>query len=218
MSLSQEAEAVVRNQARSPWIAIIGVDGTGKTSVLNQIEQSLPSLPFTSMEVLHRRPRIAYQNKVDQPGKIAHYQKPPHSALVSTIKLGVMLLDWQLGYWRRIKRQRASGALVVADRHSLLDLLADPLRYRYGGPARLIRFAVRLAPMPDLIILLDAPLEVLQKRKREVPIENLRVMRDKYLEMSRWLPNCVVIDASQPLAVVVADVKRFILRACDLPP
>ena len=69
--------------------------------------------------------------------------------------LTFVVMDWWIGYWTTIVRQRAKNGLVVFDRH-LLDVLVDPLRYRYAGPLWLVRAMCRLVPRPDVIAVLDA--------------------------------------------------------------
>jgi hypothetical protein len=59
--------------------------------------------------------------------------------------------------------------------------------------------------------MLDAPVEVLQRRKQEVtPKEGAR-QRTAYLKLMQSLPNSYIVDASQPLDEVVAKVKEIIL-------
>lgn len=195
----------------TPWVALLGVDGSGKTSVLNRLVQVLPSA-YTGLFVMHRRPQIVFRSAAaQQPGPIQHYAKLPHHPILSVFKLGAIGCDWLLGYWFRIRWRQTRGMLVVADRHALLDLLADPHRYRYAGPKWLIRLCVRLLPMPDVIIFLDAPVAVLQARKTELTAENAAALRIAYLELSQQLPSSYVIDASQPLPQVVTSVYHVVV-------
>lgn len=202
----------VRNWLRpaTPWVALLGVDGSGKTTVLTALAQSLATTPYTGLYVIHRRPRLAYHTAT-QSGPISHYAKPPHTPFRSILKLGAIGLDWLLGYWFQIRWRQAQGILVVADRHALLDLLADPLRYRYAGPAWLVRLWLRLLPRPDAVILLDAPVAVLQARKTELSVENAAALRSAYLHLIKEVHCHVVVDASQPIAQVVAEVYQTII-------
>ncbi|HEX6386501.1 MAG TPA: hypothetical protein VF177_17655 [Anaerolineae bacterium] len=194
-----------------PWIAILGVDGSGKSSVLQALSERFLAAPIAGVKVIHRRPALVYPANEQKPGEpITHYSKPAHGKVKSTVKLVVMVLDWLFGYWGQLAHQRAQGYLLFCDRHSLLDMIADPLRYRYGGSAWLVRLALRLVPMPDLVLLLDAPVAVLQARKQELPIEEVTRQRQAYLELIRMLPNGRIIDASRPLNQVVAKAEDVI--------
>jgi len=66
-------------------------------------------------------------------------------------------------------------------------------------------------PRPQLVILLDAPPEVLYSRRRELPFEEITRQREAYLELTRNLPNGHVVDASKLLDEVVVRVEQLIL-------
>lgn len=83
------------------------------------------------------------------------------------------------------------------------DLVVDPRPYRYGGPLRL----ARLVPRPRLVVLLDAPPELLWASKREVAFEETARQRDAYLKLVKGLPNGHVVGASELLDRVVANVE-----------
>lgn len=196
-----------------PWIALLGLDGSGKSSVVQHLEGTVGAAGYAGLFVLHRRPRLVYRAAAaSRAGQIEHYTKPPHSPARSAVKLAAMWLDWVVGYGLQIHGRRVRGILVVADRHSLLDLQADPLRYRYGGSPRWVRLAARLSPMPEAILLLDAPTAVLQTRKQELTVEQAAELRRNYLTVvDQWnRGRSYIIDASQPLDQVVANVQRVL--------
>ena len=71
----------------------------------------------------------------------------------------------------------------------------------------------RLTPKPDLVVLLDAPSEVVQGRKQEgISFEETRRQREAYRSLVGNLPHSVIIDASRPLEAVVRDVNLAILE------
>jgi hypothetical protein len=104
----------------------------------------------------------------------------------------------------------ARSTLVLYDRH-FVDVLVDPARYRYGGPMWLMRLVWRLIPRPDLILLLDAPAEVLQARKQEVPFAVTARQRNAYAALVRTLPNGRFVNAAQPFEAVANDAIDMIL-------
>lgn len=204
---------------RCPWITLLGVDGSGKSSVLAELEQTLATTAYTGLFVLHRRPQLVYRTAVaSREGSIEHYGKAPHGRFRSAVKLAAMWLDWLLGYFVLIRGRRAQSILVVADRHSLLDILVDPLRYRYGGSPRWVQTAVRFLPMPDAVLLLDAPTAVLQSRKQELSAAQTAQLRHNYLQLVQAYPAGYIVDASQPLDRVVADVQELLAKMgkCNL--
>jgi len=206
----KEVEANLESrQAAPPWIVMLGVDGAGKSSVLDLLTNGSLS-DFRRFRIFHRRPAVVYARSVETSPVISHYGKPPHGPVKSVLKLLVMVLDWLMGYWLHIRKWRSQGYLVIADRHSLLDMLVDPLRYRYGGPRRLVNIVLPFTPQPDLILLLDASVEVLEARKSELTKEQIIELREGYLQLSRSLPNFRVIETSRSIEEVCADVVEAI--------
>lgn len=199
-----------------PWIAFLGLDGSGKSSVIAGLEGEIRLAGYAGLFVLHRRPQVVYGRKTAvHPGRIEHYGKPPHSPWRSAAKLAAMWLDWLSGYWVYVHGRRRQNILVIADRHSFLDLQADPLRYRYGGSPRWVRLATRFVPMPNAVFLLDAPTAVLQTRKQELTAEKADELRANYLNLVEQCNRCFVIDASRPLHQVIAEVQQIVSEIRD---
>ena len=105
---------------------------------------------------------------------------------------------------------KARSRLVLNDRH-FIDILVDPVRYRYRGPHWLLGLTWRLMPAPDVIILLHGPAEVLQARKRELTIEETERQCRDYLALVSSLRNSHVIDATLPQVEVIHEAARIIL-------
>jgi thymidylate kinase len=55
-----------------------------------------------------------------------------------------------------------------------------------------------VCPPPDVVVVLDAPGEVMFARKGEHSVEILEERRQRYLDMAGRLPQSVVVDATQP--------------------
>ena len=204
-----------------PWIVLLGLDGSGKSTVLAEMEKIFSAGPYLGTRLFYRHPGYLYARWLEnhrrsvrgkpQPGVVQHYAKPPHNRFKSVAKLTISALDWLAGYWGRVKPARAGGYLILFDRHFLVDLEIDPLRYRFLGSPRLVHFVRRVLPGPDMVILLDASVAVLHGRKQETSAEETARQRAAYLELIRSRPDAFVVDASQPLEAVINDVYRLIL-------
>ena len=70
----------------------------------------------------------------------------------------------------------------------------------------------KMIPQPKLWVLLDAPAQVLQARKQEVPLEETTRQRQAYLSFVRDQRCYVIIDASQSLNKVIADTEHAIIN------
>lgn len=205
-----EAEVRLRLDPPVPWVAFLGPDGSGKSSVVAALGPQLAQI-FSGTKTYHWRPRVLLSSRKGGEGPITDpHGTPPRGALISSLKLVFLLLDWALGYWGRLVHLRAKGHLLLFDRN-YHDIVVDPRRYRYGGPEWFARLVGRLVPRPDLLVLLDAPPEVSQARKQEVTLEETRRQREAYLGLAETSEERRTVDASRPLDEVVAGAERAIL-------
>jgi thymidylate kinase len=193
-------------------IVFLGPDGAGKSSVTQAVNQQLGAA-FARTNCHSFPPELLRRTlgRAKGPDQLPH-ALPPRSFLSSiTRAVFYWLVYYTLGYFVTVRLALARATLVMHDRH-LIDTVVDPRRYRYSGPLWLLRLIARLAPKSDLVILLDAPPEVLQSRKQEVAFAETARQRDAYLTFVGSQKNGHVVDAARPLAQVVGDVNDLILR------
>lgn len=189
-------------------IVILGPDGAGKSSVIQGLLGKLAQ-GGCIVKMRHLKPQIVFPQR----GKsvaivIDPHGKPPRSALTSVAKIFVWLMEeWYANFF-----QDKYNTLLIYDRY-YHDLLIDSKRYRYGGPRWAAKLVGTLIPRPDLWVLLDAPANVLQERKREVPPKECTRQRQAYLVFVQSQRNYVIIDASQSLNKVIEDVENAITGA-----
>jgi len=191
------------------FVVFLGPDGSGKTVVIEKILSNLAPFFGGGTAYRHWRPRI-FRRKSHVGPVMDPYAKAPRNMWASVAKVIFLWCDYFFGWWLTIRPKRAGSTLVVFDRY-YHDILVDPKRYRYGGPMWVARWVGKLIPKPDMWILLDAPVEVLQARRQKAPYEEIARQRKEYLNWFRNLKNGIVIDASQTLDEVVAHVKQAIL-------
>lgn len=192
------------------WVALIGPDGTGKSSVQAGVQATL-SREFSGSVAAHWRPGILRRSEAGDPEAV----RQPHAAasrgrFVSVLKLAFLALDWAFGNLLLLRPARAAARLVIFDRH-FVDILVDPRRYRYGGPAWLADLVARLVPSPDLWILLDGTPELIRVRKDEVGTEELARLRLGYLRLAAKLEDAHIVDVSAALDEVIDRVAELIL-------
>jgi thymidylate kinase len=185
-------------------VGILGPDGSGKSSV---IERYVPALAghFSGVEYFHLRPYLLGGTAQARTPSTDPHGRPPRNVLVSTVKLLYLWADYVLGYYFRVRPLLASGRLVIFDRY-YHDLLIDPRRFRYSGSMRFASLLAHLIPLPDLMLVLDAPAEVLQARKQEVPPAESARQAEAYRVIAAPLEargRAALIDASLPIDDVV---------------
>lgn len=221
-------------------VALIGGDGAGKTTVARAVMQScgLPmkyvylglgtrssnhALP-TSRLVLLLKKRM-YQREAhnsagsipdEMPASQLEYGENTHGWVWNTARFFNRLAEaWyrqllSMGYqWR--------GYVVLYDRHFFFDTAPDAINSRDQKPLVLDRLLYWLMthfyPKPTLTIFLDAPPELLFRRKGEATPQYLEQQRITFLEQGKKLAHFVRVDASQPLDDVVSEVTSHI-KSC----
>lgn len=191
-------------------IVVLGADGSGKSSVINEVSTKL-SPAFRKTQYIHLRPRVGKRSaEKSVPVENPHGQQA-RGLLTSVAKILYFFFDYCVGYLVKIRPMLVHSTLVIFDRY-YYDLLVDTKRYRYGGPLWFAKLVGYFIPKPDVCLLLDAPADVIQDRKQEVSKEETERQRQEYLKLINKMDNGVVIDASQPLDSVVEDVNRHIIQ------
>ncbi|HCE17840.1 MAG TPA: hypothetical protein DEQ80_08270 [Anaerolinea thermolimosa] len=192
------------------FVQVIGLDGSGKTTLIQKLAEDLRGL-FRKTACFHFRPEVIWRSRISSNEDIQNpHGKECRSVVPSVFKVFALTGDWIAGYWSKIYLSKVQSTFVLYDR-SFVDLLVDPKRYRYGGPMGLARWLARFIPKPDLFLFLDLPAEVAHARKPEIPLEEARILRQRYLELARALPNAYVLDASLSPADVADAAEEVII-------
>lgn len=195
-----------------PWVAILGPDGSGKSSVIEGVCRKLEGMRIDT-RIMHWRPNVFNKREVVGGGVVSDPQgQKPHGSVTSLAKLFMLMVDWWLGFLFSSRHVRAKTSVWISDRY-YRDLLVDPVRYRYGAalwPARLLFW---LFPKPDAVIVLSGDAETIHARKKEVTFEELKRQLAGYQELAKRMGRqAVVLDASAPLQEVI-DSAMDVLQA-----
>ncbi len=193
-------------------LAVLGPDGSGKSTLLNALERRA-SDRFEAVRRFHLRPHIGRgqrdEGPVDEPqGEL------PRGMIPSIAKLGWWLVDYWLGHLFIVGPAVRKSTLVLFDRY-YHDIMVDPARYRYDGSVRLAATLGRFVPMPDIFVILDAPVATLRARKREVELVETQRQRKAYAELAAELPGAHRVDSSRPVEEVAAEVESLMIAVLE---
>ncbi|MEA2710835.1 MAG: hypothetical protein QOF78_3436 [Phycisphaerales bacterium] len=185
-------------------VVFIGPDGVGKSTVIEAVQKRL------ARAFLRTNYQTFARSLLGRRDKPAPHALPPRSLPASLLKACWWLVCYTFGYLMSIYPSLVRGGLVLNHRY-LLDAIVDPLRYRYAGPMKLLRAIWKISPKPDLIIVLDAPAEVIHARKQETTLEETARQRQAYLALAESTPNAHVVDTSGSPEQTIDEVTNILL-------
>jgi thymidylate kinase len=197
-------------------VALLAPDGAGKSTLAKaltrdlylrgrliymgtNVDASTVGLPTTRW--LHRRLKASN-------GKLR--KRNPNWLMLKALSFVNRLLE----QWYRAGAAiyyLMSGRLVVFDRY-FYDSWISPARRGFNTPWKRLRRTLfeSICPTPDLVILLDAPGQLLYDRKHEHTPEWLEQQRRAYLGLRDRLPQMRVIDATNQAEEVKREVTALI--------
>lgn len=188
-------------------VVFLGPDGVGKSTVIEAVKEHLADA-FLRTDYFTFAPSLIPQKF--QPEKKTPHQLPPRSYPASLLKAAWWAVCYTVGYQATVRPAKARASFVMNHRY-LLDAMVDRRRYRYAGPAWLLKAIWLISPKPDLIILLDADPEIIWARKKEVALEETIRQREAYRALVQPLSFGKLVLASQPIEKVVSDVETLVL-------
>jgi hypothetical protein len=130
---------------------------------------------------------------------------------VSSAALAYYWIDFLLGSWLRVLPIRARSGLVVVER-GWWDIAVDPRRYGMRVSPRLVTALGRLLPSPDLVLTLEAPVEILSERKGELPAPEAQRQMDAWRRIvPRHIPQAF-LDVSVSIDDAAASARDIVFE------
>jgi thymidylate kinase len=178
---------------RSLNIAVLGPDGAGKSTLVDGLRQAFCA-PVSTFYMGLNEDRVPLVRRI--PVRGLH-----HPIFLMTL--------WTRYLVARV--QQARGRLVIFDRYTYDALL--PESRPMSGFMRLTRWArAHALPAPDMVVVLDVPGAVMFARKGEHDPVHLEAERQAFLGLQHQLARLEIVDASQSVDSLQADVMDRIWR------
>ncbi len=212
----------IRNYVRSNTgfsVGFTGPDGSGKTTVIDQILERLAPVFRTAHKYYHFRPAL-FGNL----GEVAHsaglkkevdrdYSKPHRAgktgAFSSFARLLYYSIDYIIGYFVKVKSVIRITRVVIFDRY-YTDIICDSRRSRiYLNYKFLYWFGKLFIPSLNYNILLTARSETILTRKRELDEEGIRRINKRIDYLADKKGYKKILNEQTP-EVAVAEILNYI--------
>ena len=195
------------------FICFIGLDGSGKSTLINSIKDFLKS---KNIQILIRwgaydqwilRPIIKifkylllknsepYKNYNDYHESISNFS---NSSVKSKIFQTLILFEYKIEIFIKIRIPLFFGKNIILDRYvyDTATNLAVNLNFDLEKHCKLISKLLQNNPRPDLVFFIDIPEEVSMNRKDDIPsIDYLRKRRVFYKNIQNKFNNFIVLNA-----------------------
>ena len=185
-------------------IAFLGVDGSGKSTVIELIRES--NLPFRKFQYFHLKPIIKGKSKI----MISNpHQYPSYGSFKSYLKLLFLIFQYNFNWVRNVIPLKIKSTLIVFDRY-FDDLLIDPKRFRYGGNISAIKWARKFIPRPDILFVFTADPEIIYSRKKEVEFFEVKRQLNEYDSLA-FEKKYYLIDVNRVPEQITQEIIHFIM-------
>lgn len=202
-------------------IAILGVDGAGKSTIINAIKPVLDYATHNATVIQHLRPgllpplaRLKDKEAVLIGPVLDPHGSKPSSAIGSVFRLIYLMMDYTFGYWLKTRLKIAKHPTVVIFDRYAYDMVIDPRRFRIALPAVITRWFTRLAPKPDLIFCLYGNPPVIAARKCELPLAEVTRQVIALKEFAAIEPRAVLISTESTVDQARDQVLEAISKYC----
>ena len=206
------------------FVAIVGPDGCGKTTVAEGIVKQFDKRPFLKHMRIHsnfgtvirlreikRRVYSLFGRKIEfnpepPPGTRGMGMKPPLSCMKSMFYVfyyGVCLALGRIQLWM----WRTYSSLIVADRYYY------DYYYMYGhskSPAWFKDLVGLIVPKPQLVFFLDRPAEEIFAQKPELEISEIKRQQEVIRRLLKNDSRARIIDASRGIEKTICSVNHEI--------
>lgn len=199
-------------------IVFLGTDGSGKSTIINEVKPILLQSFHNSVYYEHLRPNLipsiakllgkaeSFEGPVTDP-----HAKVPSGFVGSFVRWSYYMIDYTLGYWLKVFPKRSLKSCVwIFDRY-YYDYRIDKRRTRVNLPDWMLRFGQAIIPEPDIIICLGTDAEKIYARKPELELKEVERQVNTLKEFCAKHKRAHWVDTGGSIEQSVSDSMKIIV-------
>jgi len=199
-------------KGRAPIIAIMGVDGAGKSSAIEYLQNS-DFLKMTGVRFLYMG-----NNNYWMPGMNMLIKLSKRGGIFKKIAIIFAFLDKRMRTLFMLYHSYM-GNIVIADRYFYDEFVSREVDRRQRGPINKklhkiydLIFNNFLFLHPDMTVYLDVSPEVAFSRKQDYEFAKVKKMIEAYRNFFHKHSNVILVNADKPHETVKRNVMEIILQ------
>jgi thymidylate kinase len=205
-------------------IAFLGIDGSGKTTIIHRITPYLEEVYPHKVFYEHLRPNciptlahlFGKKRRKAETDADPHDQKQSH-IFGSVLRFSYYFLDYTVGYCLKIFPKKIFHSCIwIFDRY-YYEYLIDPLRTRITLPKWVFKTGMLLIPEPDLIICLGALPKIIHLRKPELNIQEITRQINELSDFCKRHKHAVWVDTGCTIQHSVDKTMQVIYEKTGIP-
>ena len=189
---------------KSIVISFMGVDGSGKSTLIDLITKKFKN-KYKNIKYIHLRPYLFLTDK--SVTNANPHQKKSRSKFISLLQILTWLIIYQIFFLIKLRKK---NQLIIFDRYAH-DLQIDKIRYRFSLSDKLTKSILSLFPEPHLWIVLKAPIKLIEKRKKELPIKELKRQMKSYVNFSYNRKNTLLLNTSKNITNSISSIEKKLI-------
>lgn len=208
-------------------IAILGTDGSGKSTIINNITPILNEGFHNGIIYNHLRPNVipdlgvvmGKKEKKEDVNVVSNPHAEKQSGFMkSIVRWGYYMIDYTLGYLKAVYPViHSKSKIFIFDRY-YYDYYIDQKRSKTNLPNWVLKFGEFFVPRPDITLCLGGDPEKIYNRKPETSLEEVTRQTNALKEFCKnhknavWIDTCTDIQTSTDEAMnAICDMmaKRF---------
>lgn len=177
-------------------ISFSGVDGVGKSSVIEQVKKEIKDKYRLESVVLKHRPRVLpilssfKHGSIEKAEELATETVPQKEVKTSRfsglVRFSYYYLDYLLGSLIVSVKYRSRGKVVIYDRY-YFDFINHQEKSNLRLNKNVAKLFYRFIAKPKLNVLLHAPSEKIYERKQELDIDSIERLNHGYRSLFKEL-------------------------------
>jgi thymidylate kinase len=203
--------------------SMTGPDGSGKTTILTQLEDVYSKI-YREVELGHFRPtvipriaelfkKVGLKREVDE-----NYDKPHRGGKTSRVgswfRLLYYILDYIIGYYKVVKSVLFRRSIVIFDRY-YTDIISDSKRSRIYLDYKIIFMLRKLVPKMSYNFIIFVNPDLILQRKKELTREQIVEIYVKLNYICEHDKNYVRINNDMESKLAVNIILDYILNQQD---